>query len=333
MKTIIIAEAGVNHNGSLKIAKEMIVAASNAGADYIKFQTFLTGNLVSRNAMQANYQKKNLGKETSQYEMLKKLELSIEDHNELIRYCSKQKIEFFSTAFDLESIDLLSDLGIPIWKIPSGEITNLPYLQKIGSFNKPIILSSGMATLGEIEAAIEALEKSGTLRDKITVLHCTTEYPAPINEVNLKAMTTIAEAFKVKVGYSDHTEGIEIPLAAVAMGATIIEKHFTLNKSMEGPDHKASLEPDELKMMVEGIRKIELAIGNGIKQPTFSEINNKIAARKSIVAATTIKLGELFTSDNLTVKRPGNGVSPMLWNQIIDLKAKRDYLPDELIEL
>lgn len=333
MKTIIIAEAGVNHNGSLEIAKRLIDEAANAGADFIKFQTFVTKNLVSKNAKLAEYQKNNSKKESSQYDMLKELELSLEDHYELIEYCKQHKIVFFSTAFDLESIDLLSKLELPIWKIPSGEITNLPYLQKIGSFNKPIILSTGMAILGEIEAAIEALEKSGTSRDKITVLHCTTEYPAPINEVNLKAMTTLAEAFKVKVGYSDHTEGIEIPFAAVALGATVIEKHFTLDRNMVGPDHKASLEPDELKKMVEGIRKIEIAMGNGIKKPTQSEIKNKIAARKSIVANKMIKAGEFFTPDNLTVKRPGNGVSPMLWNQILGVKSKRDYQPDELIEL
>ncbi len=332
MKTIIIAEAGVNHNGSLTIAKRLIEEAAKAGADYIKFQTFVTERLVSKEAKQADYQKNNLKNESSQFEMLKGLELSLSDHYELIEYCTQLKIAFFSTAFDLDSIDLLSELNLPIWKIPSGEITNLPYLQKIGSFNKPIILSTGMAKLGEIEAAIEVLEKSGTLRDQITVLHCTTEYPAPVNEVNLKAMTTIAEAFKVKVGYSDHTEGIEIPLAAVAMGASIIEKHFTLDKNMEGPDHKASLEPDELKKMVEGIRNIERALGNGIKEPSQSEIKNKIAARKSIVAAKMIHAGDLFTIENLTIKRPGNGISPMLWNQIVGVKAKRDFQPDELIE-
>ena len=333
MKTIIIAEAGVNHNGSLTIAKRLIEEAAKAGADYIKFQTFVTEKLVSKEAKQADYQKNNLQKECSQFEMLKELELSLNDHYALIEYCTQLKIAFFSTAFDLDSIDLLSKLNLSMWKIPSGEITNLPYLQKIGSFNKPIILSTGMATLGEIEAAIEVLEKSGAPRDQITVLHCTTEYPAPVNGVNLKAMTTIAEAFKLKVGYSDHTEGIEIPLAAVALGATVIEKHFTLDRKMKGPDHKASLEPDELKKMVEGIRNIELAMGNGIKKPTTSEIKNKLAARKSIVAEKRIQAGELFTIENLTIKRPGNGISPMLWNQIVGVKAKRDFQPDELIEL
>jgi len=332
MKTIIIAEAGVNHNGSLAIAKRLIEEAAKAGADYIKFQTFVTEKLVSKETKQAEYQKNSLENECSQFDMLKELELSLNDHYELIEYCNQLKIAFFSTAFDLDSINLLSKLNLPLWKIPSGEITNLPYLQKIGSFNKPIILSTGMATLGEIESAIEVLEKSGTPRNQITILHCTTEYPAPINEVNLKAMTTIAEAFKVRVGYSDHTAGIEIPLAAVAIGAVVIEKHFTLDRNMKGPDHKASLEPDELKKMVEGIRNIELAMGNGIKRPTPSEIKNKIVARKSIVASKKIKAGELFTIDNITIKRPGNGVSPMLWNQIVGRRAKRDFRPDELIE-
>lgn len=332
MKTIIIAEAGVNHNGSLSIAKKLIEEASIAGADYIKFQTFVTEKLVSKEAKQAEYQKINLNNECSQFDMLKELELSLNDHYELIEYCKQLKIAFFSTAFDFDSIDLLLKLDLPIWKIPSGEITNMPYLQKIGTLNKSIILSTGMANLGEIEAAIEILELSGTPRDKIIVLHCTTEYPTPITEVNLKAMSTIAEAFKVKVGYSDHTTGIEIPLAAVALGAVLIEKHFTLDRNMDGPDHKASLEPKELKMMVEGIRKIELAMGNGIKRPAPSEIKNKIAARKSIVASKMIKAGEYFTIENLTVKRPGNGISPMFWNQVIGVKAKKDYQIDDLIE-
>ena len=333
MRTTIIAEAGVNHNGSIDIAKKLIEEAAKAGADYIKFQTFETDKLVSKAAKQADYQKKNLGNETSQYEMLKKLELSAKDHHELIDCCNSNKIAFFSTAFDMESIDLLKKLQLPIWKIPSGEITNLPYVTKIGSLKKPVILSTGMATLGEIEAAIGLLENSGTKRDQITVLHCTTEYPAPLDEINLKAMITIGDAFKVKYGYSDHSEGIEIPLAAVAMGASVIEKHFTLDKNMEGPDHKASLEPFELKNMIDGIRKIERALGNGIKIPTPGEIKNKVAARKSIVASKTIKEGEFFSIDNLTVKRPGDGISPMLWNQFIGNKAKRDYQKDEQIVL
>lgn len=332
MKTIVIAEAGVNHNGSLDIAKELVIAASKAGADYIKFQTFVASKLVSKDTKQAEYQKKNIGCETSQFEMLRKLELSTQDHYEIIECCHKHKITFFSTAFDMDSIDLLVKLNLPIWKIPSGEITNLPYLRKIGSLKKTVILSTGMATLGEIEAAIEALEESGTIRSQIIVLHCTTEYPAPIDDINLKAMITIGEAFKVNFGYSDHTEGIEIPMAAVAMGASVIEKHFTLDKNMEGPDHKASLEPDELKKMIDGIRNIERALGNGIKRPTLGEIQNKVAARKSIVAANLIKNGELFSIDNLTVKRPGDGLSPMLWDQLIGCRAKRDFQKDEKIE-
>jgi N-acetylneuraminate synthase len=332
MKTIIIAEAGVNHNGSLKIAKEMIFEASRAGADYIKFQTFITGNLVSKDARQADYQSKNLGVETSQFEMLQKLEMSKDDHLELIKSCEEHGIAFFSTAFDLDSVELLMSLDIPIWKIPSGEITNLPYLRKIGSIGKPIIISTGMATLGEIEDAIGVLELSGTVRENITVLHCTTEYPAPIDEVNLNAMVTIGKAFKVKYGYSDHTEGIEIPLAAVAMGASVIEKHFTLDKNMIGPDHKASLSPGELRDMVAGIRKIELSLGDGIKIPSAGEIKNKIAARKSIVASKNIRQGELFTIDNITVKRPGDGISPMHWDQILGRQAKRNFARDEQIE-
>jgi N,N'-diacetyllegionaminate synthase len=333
MKTIIIAEAGVNHNGSIKIAKEMVKAASEAGADYIKFQTFVTGNLVSKDAGQAEYQKKNLGTESSQFEMLKSLELSENDHYEIIESCNRNKIAFFSTAFDLESIDLLIRLQIPLWKIPSGEITNLPYLRKIGSLKSKVIISTGMATLGEIEAAIAVLEVSGTKRDQITVLHCTTEYPAPLDEVNLKAMVTIGEAFKIRFGYSDHTEGIEIPMAAVAMGATIIEKHFTLDRNMQGPDHKASLEPLALKKMIEGIRNIERALGDGIKIPSPGEIKNKVAARKSIVAAKHISKGEVLSGENLTVKRPGDGLSPMLWDQLTGTRSNRTYEKDQQIEL
>ena len=333
MKTVIIAEAGVNHNGSLKIAEEMIVAAAEAGADYIKFQTFITANLVSKDARQAEYQKKNLGSETSQFEMLKKLELSVNDHFELIKCCERNKISFFSTAFDMDSIDLLGRLDLPLWKIPSGEINNLPYIKRIGSFNKPVILSTGMATLGEIEAAIILLELAGTGREKITVLHCTTEYPAAIDEINLRAMITIGDAFKVRFGYSDHSQGIEIPFAAVAMGASVIEKHFTLNRNMEGPDHKASLEPHELKKMVEGIRNIERALGNGIKIPSPGEIKNIVAARKSIVASRAINEGEMFSAVNLTVKRPGDGLSPMLWDTIIGTKARQSYNKDQQIEL
>lgn len=333
MRTLIIAEAGVNHNGSLSIAKRLIEAAAEAGADFIKFQSFVSENIVSKNSMLADYQKRNLKEVNSQFDMLKKLELNIEDHYELMEYSNRCKIAFLSTAFDLDSVDLLAKLELPLWKIPSGEITNKPYLQKIGSFNSSLILSTGMATLGEIEAAIGVLEKSGTQRDKIIVLHCTTEYPAPLNEVNLNAMMTMGDSFKVNVGYSDHTEGFEISFAAVALGATVIEKHFTLDRNMEGPDHKASLEPDQLKKMIEGIRNIERAMGNGIKTPTPSEIGNKLAARKSIVAAEQIRCGDFFTEVNLAVKRPGSGVSPMLWNEVVGMRAKRDYQPDELIEL
>lgn len=332
MKTIIIAEAGVNHNGSLETAKELIAEASKAGADYIKFQTFQAEKLVSKDAKQADYQKRNLGNEISQFEMLKQLELTINDHHELIKYCKKHKIEFFSTAFDMDSIALLVSLRLQLWKIPSGEITDLPFIKKIGSLRKPVLLSTGMATMGEIESAIEVLEHSGTSRDQITVLQCTTDYPASPDEINLTAMVTIGEAFKVKFGYSDHSEGIEIPLAAVAMGATVIEKHFTLDKNMKGPDHKASLEPDELRMMIDGIRKIERALGDGIKRPTLGELKNKSVARKSIVAARSIKKGNIFSEKSLTVKRPGDGLSPMNWEQLIGTKADRDYQKDEQIK-
>ena len=332
MKTTIIAEAGVNHNGSLEMAKEMVIAASTAGANFIKFQTFVAYKLVSSDTKQASYQMKNLGYETSQFEMLKKLELSFKDHLELNDCCKKHKIGFFSTAFDLDSIELLNKIGLPMWKIPSGEITNYPYLKKIGSYMKPVILSTGMSTLGDVEAAIDVLEKSGIKRDQISILHCTTDYPAPIDEVNLKAMVTLGEAFKVRFGYSDHTEGIEIPLAAVAMGASIIEKHFTLDRNMVGPDHKASLEPLGLKQMIQGIRKIEKALGTGIKSPSRGEQANILPARKSIVALEMIKKGEVFSGINLTTKRPGNGISPMLWEKIIGTQAKRDYKKDEQIE-
>ena len=332
MKTIIIAEAGVNHNGSLEIAKKLIKEAAKAGADYIKFQTYITENLVSKDARTADYQKKNIGYGKSQYKMLKDFELSLNDHLEIVKCCKLNKIKFFSTAFDMESIELLAKLKMPMWKIPSGEITNLPYLLRIGSMNKLTLLSTGMATLGEIEEAIMVLEEAGTSREKIIILHCTTEYPAPLDEVNLKAMTTIGQAFKIRTGYSDHTSGIEISLAAVAMGAAVIEKHFTLDRNMKGPDHKASIEPSQFKKMVDGIRNIELAMGDGIKKPTLSEIKNKEAARKSIIASQKIKSGELFKEENLAIKRPGTGLSPMLWNKVIGSKAKRDYNKDELIE-
>lgn len=331
-RTLIIAEAGVNHNGSLERAKRMVDVAAIAGVDYIKFQTFKADDLVSKDAKQAEYQTKNLGgKHDSQYEMLKALELSESDHCELINYCHQKGVSFLSTAFDMGSVDYLTSLNIPFWKIPSGELTNLPYLQKIASLDKDIVLSTGMADLSEIEAAINVLEKNGSDRSRMTILHCNTEYPTPMCDVNLKAMITIKEAFKTKIGYSDHTLGIEVAIAAVALGATVIEKHFTLDRNLEGPDHKASLEPDELKQMVECIRNIENAMGDGVKRPSASEMKNKTAARKSIVADCAIKKGDVFSETNLTVKRPGNGISPMLWNEILGKTADRDYKADDLI--
>lgn len=333
-KTLIIAEAGVNHNGSVELAKQLIDAAAEAGVDYIKFQTFKTENLVSRQAVKAEYQKRNTGEtDDSQFSMLKKLELSPEQHVELMDYCREKKVRFFSTAFDLDSIDLLSELGLEMWKIPSGEITNYPYLKKIARQGKPVILSTGMSDLQDIANALEVLEKYGVIREQITVLHCNTEYPTPFADVNLRAMETIWEQLGVKVGYSDHTVGIEVPIAAVALGATVIEKHFTLSRTLEGPDHKASLEPGELKAMVSAIRNIEMALGNGEKKVTESEAKNKAVARKSIVAAREIKAGELFTEENISVKRPGNGISPMEWENVLGQCASRDFQADDLIEL
>lgn len=333
-KVLIIAEAGVNHNGSLEIAKRLIDEASFAGVDIIKFQTFKAEKLVSKAAKQAEYQKKNIGKgEETQYAMLKKLELSNEQHEELIAYCKSKNIRFFSTAFDMDSIDYLHSLNLGLWKIPSGEITNYPYLKKIASYKEPVILSTGMCELTDIENAINVLVGNGVSKDIITVLHCNTEYPTPMKDVNLKAMLEIKEKFGVKIGYSDHTEGIEIPIAAVALGATVIEKHFTLDKNMEGPDHKASLEPSELKAMVKSIRNIEQALGTGHKTISESERKNIEIARKSIVAAKDIKEGDIFTEDNITVKRPGNGISPMEWENVIGKVAKRNFQEEELIEL
>ncbi|MCF6365362.1 MAG: N-acetylneuraminate synthase [Bacteroidales bacterium] len=327
----IIAEAGVNHNGDIETAKKLIDAAANAGVDYVKFQTFKAEQTVSKLAPKAEYQTENTNNKESQFDMIKKLELDKATHIELIKHCKKREIKFLSTAFDLDSIYTLKELGIGIWKIPSGEITNLPYLRKIGQQQQKIIMSTGMANLGEIEDALSVLEKAGTLRDDITVLHCNTEYPTPMQDVNLNAMITIKNAFKVNVGYSDHTLGIEIPIAASAMGATVIEKHFTLDKTMEGPDHKASLEPDELTAMVSAIRNVEKAMGNGIKKTSPSEEKNKAIARKSIVASKNIKKGEILNDNNITVKRPGTGISPMLWNNIIGRKINRDFNEDELI--
>lgn len=330
-KVFIIAEAGVNHNGSIELAKKLIEKGAEAGVDAVKFQSFKANKLVTVNAEKADYQVANIGKnDENQYVMLKKLELDYDKHQELMDYAKSKGVMFLSSAFDLESIDLLVDLDLSVFKIPSGEITNLPYLRKIAQTNKPVILSTGMATLGEIEAALEVLKNNGTT--DVTILHCNTEYPTPMSDVNLTAMNTMKDAFKVKVGYSDHTLGIEIPIAAVALGALVIEKHFTLDKTMEGPDHKASLEPDELKQMVKSIRNIEEALGNGVKTPTESERKNKVVARKSIVAKTTICFGEMLSEENLDIKRPGTGISPMLWNEIIGSKATKDYQTDELIE-
>lgn len=331
MSVFIIAEAGVNHNGSLELAKKLVDAAKDAGADCVKFQTFVSKNIVSKNAVKAEYQKLQTEPEESQQDMLKKLELSFDEFVELNEYCKSISIEFMSTAFDFDSIDFLDSLEMGTWKIPSGDITNLPYLIKIANLNKPVILSTGMSTMEDIRSAIKALKEHGAA--ELTVLHCTTEYPTPYEDVNLRAMNTIKEEFSVKVGYSDHTKGIEVPIAAVALGATVIEKHFTLDRNTEGPDHKASLEPNELKAMVDSIRHIELALGNGMKQPAESEKKNIAVARKSIIASKEIKSGEIFTEENLTVKRPGDGISPMRWFDIIGKPAPRDFEEDELIEL
>jgi len=325
-RTFIIAEAGVNHNGSIDLAFKLIDAAKEAGADAVKFQSFKADNLVSKKAEKADYQKKTTSESESQYEMIKKLELDEASHIELINYSKRKKIKFLSSPFDLESIDLLKKLGLEIFKIPSGEITNLPYLRKIGRLNKQTILSTGMSDLGEIEDALNILIENGTEKNKIIVLHCNTEYPTPYKDVNLKAMLTIKKAFDVEVGYSDHTPGIEIPIAAAALGAKVIEKHFTLDKNMQGPDHKASLEPIELKMMVDAIRNIEEAMGNGIKSPSPSEQKNINVARKSIVALKNINMGDLFTENNIGVKRPGNGILPKYYFELIGKKAKKRLL-------
>jgi N,N'-diacetyllegionaminate synthase len=333
VNTVIIAEAGVNHNGDLQLAHRLVDAAAAAGADRVKFQTFSADRLVTTRAAKAPYQVRATGGDESQHAMLRRLELSRGVHVELIEHCRRRGIEFFSTGFDAASVDLLVELGATCFKIPSGEITNLPYLRHVGRYGKPVILSTGMSSLGEIEAALAVLEQSGTRRDQITVLHCTTEYPAPMVEVNLRAMLTIRDAFGVAVGYSDHTPGIEVAIAAVALGASVIEKHFTLDRSLPGPDHKASLEPAELSAMVSAIRNIERALGDGIKRLTESEAKNRPIARKSLVAARPIRAGEVFTEANLTVKRPGSGVSPMCWDQVLGRKACRDFAVDELIEL
>lgn len=330
MTTTIIAEAGVNHNGSLKLAKQMIEEAARAGADYIKFQTFKPEKLVSKYAQKADYQKKTTGNNESQLQMLEKLALSYDDFVELKRYCEQSGIGFLSTPFDEDSIRFLDSLDMDFWKIPSGEITNYPYLVQIAQTGRDIVLSTGMCEMDEIADAMKVLEESGA--GNISLLHCNTEYPTPYEDVNLLAMKQMRTAFKKQVGYSDHTVGIEVPIAAVALGAEIIEKHFTLDKNMEGPDHEASLEPQELAQMVSAIRHIEKSLGDGNKKRTASEQHNVVAVRKSIVAKCEIHTGELFTEKNLTVKRPSNGISPMKWNEIIGTRAKRDFLEDELIE-
>lgn len=330
-KIYIIAEAGVNHNGEIDIAKELIRNAKKAGVDAVKFQTYVTENLVSKLASKAEYQIKNTSVEETQFQMLKKLELSFEDYKGLSEYAKKIGIDFLSSPFDEDSIDFLTSLSMPFWKIPSGEITNKPYLIKLAKTKKPIILSTGMSTVEEIDDALEVF--SDYNHDDIILLHCNTEYPTPFEYVNLKAMETMRGKFNLKVGYSDHTEGIEVPIAAVSLGAVVIEKHFTLDKTLPGPDHKASLEPMELTEMVKSIRNIEKALGDGVKEPTESEMKNITIARKSIVAKHEIKKGDCFTVNNLTVKRPGNGISPMKWFEVIGQKASRDFEEDELIEI
>lgn len=331
--TIIIAEAGVNHNGSMELARKMVDSAKSFGVDYIKFQTANPELLTSKFAVMADYQKKNTGKEESQLNMLKKIMLRTEDFPTLKKYCEGVGIRFISTPFDLESIDVLAQLGMDFMKIPSGEITNLPYLRKIASLKMPVVMSTGMSTLGDVEAALDVLYRGGLSVDDITLLHCNTEYPTPYTDVNLRAMLTLRQCFGTKVGYSDHTKGIEAAVATVAMGASVIEKHFTLDRTLPGPDHAASLEPDEMCQLVSSIRNVEQAMGTGVKKVTDSERKNMAIARKSIVARRNIKKGEKFTEDNVTTKRPGNGISPMLWDSVIGTEAVRDFAADELIEL
>jgi N,N'-diacetyllegionaminate synthase len=333
MKTIIIAEAGVNHNGDMNIAKQLIEAASLAGADIVKFQTFRADRLVTKESSKAAYQIKSTGIEESQYSMLQKLELSLEDHVMLIELCSKYNISFLSTAFDILSFDSLMNLGLSMAKIPSGELTNLPLLRHIARVGKPVILSTGMSTLGEIEAALIEMELAGTPRNMVTVLHCTTEYPAPMTDINLRAMVNIKIALGVEVGYSDHSLGIEIPIAAVALGARVIEKHFTIDRALPGPDHQASLEPYELKAMVNSIRNVEAGLGDGIKRPSPSELENRAIARKSLVAIRSIRSGDVFSAENVGAKRPGVGISPMRWDEVIGRTATKNFSVDDLISL
>jgi len=333
MKTLIIAEAGVNHNGDIQLAKKLIDIAADAGVDLVKFQTFSADRLVTQSALKAEYQVLATDKIESQHEMLRNLELTESMHHELINHCAQRQIGFFSTGFDIESINFLASLGQELFKIPSGEITNLPFLRHIGGLNKRVLLSTGMSNMHEVAAALNALELAGTPKQKITVLHCTSSYPAELSDVNLRAMLSIQTEFGVEVGYSDHTLGTEVAIAAVALGAKVIEKHFTLDRNMSGPDHKASLEPDELIRMVAGIRSIEKALGDGNKVITHNELQNRDVARKSIVASSDIQVGEVFTESNLTAKRPGTGVSPMEWDEIIGTKAKQSYVKDDLIQL
>jgi N,N'-diacetyllegionaminate synthase len=333
--TLIIAEAGVNHNGSIELAKQLVEKAKEAGVDYIKFQTFKASKLVTKSARQAEYQQRNIGgQESSQFQMLKKLELTPEEHEVLVDYCHQLGIKFFSTAFDFDSIKYLHSLNLGLWKIPSGEVTNYPFLKRIATYNEKTILSTGMCDMDDVRAAVNALYKNGLSKENLILLHCNTEYPTPFEDVNLKAMDALRKEFGVEVGYSDHTKGVEVPIAAVALGATVIEKHFTLDRNMEGPDHKASLEPDELKAMVSAIRNIEKAVGgDGTKHVSESERKNIAVARKSIVAACDIMKGETLTEENLTVKRPGTGISPMRWEEVLGTRAVRDFKEDELIEL
>ena len=331
MNVLIIAEAGVNHNGSLDLALKMVDEAKRAGADIVKFQTAIPEKVISKYADKAEYQKKTTGNEESQLEMCKRIHLKLSDYDIIKKYCEEVGIEFLSTPFDLESIDYLEKLGMRLWKIPSGEITNLPYLIKIAKTGKPVIMSTGMSELNEVEEAVNVLKENGA--GEITLLHCTTEYPAPFESVNLRAMNTLCEKFGTEVGYSDHTVGFEVAVAAAVLGASVIEKHFTLNHNMEGPDHKASLEPEEFEVMVNNIRLIEKALGDGVKQPAEAEKKNIAIARKSIVAAKDIKKGEIFTEDNIAVKRPGSGISPMKWFEVLGTEAVRDFGEDELIEL
>lgn len=333
MRALIIAEAGVNHNGDLAMALRLVDVAADAGADLVKFQTFRADRLVTESARKAAYQSRLTDPAESQYAMLQRLELTRGMHETLIEYCASRGIGFFSSGFDVESIDLLVELGAERFKIPSGEITNLPYLRHVGRYRKPVILSTGMATIQEIRAALAVLEQAGTPADRVTVLHCSTEYPAPMAEVNLRAMATMRSTLGVEVGYSDHTSGFEVAIAAIALGATVIEKHFTLDRRLPGPDHAASLEPAELKAMVTAIRNIEQALGDGIKRPTSAELRNRPTVRKSLAAACPIRAGEVFSETNVAVKRPGTGYSPMRWDEVIGQPAPRDFAAGELIEL